>query len=231
MTKTVVIHQPDFFPYLGFFHRFLHSDLWVILDSVQFLSGSKSWHRRDKIKSPRGATWLTVAVQKARRETKINEVFLSKEVNWRKENLNLVAENYRTAPFFNEVFPFVENLYSYKCQSLLEFNLQSIDMLMGLFNIKIETILASTLDPMGKGNELLVDLIKKVGASTYLSGVGAKAYYDPKPFDSAGIRVLWQKFNHPVYPQIYGKFIPCLSSIDLLLNCGINKSREILLGI
>ena len=75
---------------------------------------------------------------------------------------------------------------------------------------------------------LLVDILQKVRADKYLSGVGAKAYFDPAPFAAAGIEVTWQDFKHPVYPQLYGDFIPYLSSIDLLFNCGIKKSHEIL---
>jgi hypothetical protein len=101
-------------------------------------------------------------------------------------------------------------------------------MLMELFSVKIETVLASDLEPVGKSNALLVDVLHKVKAGKYLSGVGAKAYFDPVPFAAAGIEVIWQDFKHPVYPQLYGDFIPYLSSIDLLFNCGIDHSRKIL---
>ena len=111
---------------------------------------------------------------------------------------------------------------------MMDFNLKSIDMLMNMFDIKIERILASTLNPAGTSNDLLVDILKKVAATTYLSGVGAKSYIDPRPFKDAKINFIWQEFKHPVYSQLHGEFIPYLSSIDLLFNCGIQKSREIL---
>jgi hypothetical protein len=87
---------------------------------------------------------------------------------------------------------------------------------------------ASELPVEGKSNDLVVAILKQVGAKVYLSGVGARAYYDPAPFEQAGIKVLWQNFKHPVYPQLHGDFIPYLSSIDLFFNCGIEKSRAIL---
>jgi len=229
MSKIVVIHQPDFLPYLGFFHRFLNADLWVILDNVQFLQGSKkSWHNRDKIKTPYGEKWITVAVQKAPIESMIKNIALSNNVAWRTDNLNLLRENYRRAPFFNEVFPHLEALYGFECEKLIDFNLKSIEMLLELFDIEIERKRASSLNPVGKGNELVVDILKKVDATAYLSGVGAKSYYDPKPYEEAGIQVLWQEFKHPVYPQLHGEFIPYLSGIDLLFNCGIEKARKVL---
>lgn len=227
-SKTVVIHQPDFLPYLGFFQRFLHADLYVILDHVQFLNNSKSWHNRDKIKTPQGEKWLTVSVKKASRKIKINEVMLSNTVDWRKKNINLIHQNYKTSPFFNDIFPRIKELYACECQKMLDFNIQSIRTLMSLFGLKIKTILASEINPQGNGNDLLVDILQKIQATHYLSGMGAKNYYDPLPFQKQGIKVIWQDFKHPVYPQQHGKFIPFLSSIDLFFNCGIENSRAIL---
>lgn len=229
MSKTAVIHQPDFLSYLGFFHRLLSADLFIVLDCVQFVSGTnRSWTNRDKIKTEKGEKWLTIAVQKTKGLMKINEIYLSKTIDWRADNLNLITQNYKKAPFYDEIFPMVKTLYEYKCEKLHEFNLQSILLLNKMFDINIPFVMASGLDPQGTSNELLVDLLKKTGSDTYLSGIGAKDYFDPAPFEKAGIIVRWQAFTHPVYPQQYGEFIPYLSSIDLLFNCGIEKSREIL---
>ena len=227
--KTVVIHQPDFMPYLGFFQRLLYADLYVILDNVQFVNNCKdSWHRRDKIKTPKGEQWFTVGIQKASLKTNICDILINKNDNWKIKHLNLINENYKKAPFYNEIFPYIKELYSFECDNLVEFNMKSIHMLFDLFAIKIKEVFASTLETTGKSNELLVDILQKVGADRYLSGVGAKAYFDSAPYDEAGIEVVWQDFIHPVYPQLFGPFVPYLSSIDLLFNCGIEESRKIL---
>jgi len=228
MSKTVVIHQPDFLPHLGFFHKFLQADLWVVLDNVQFLSGSKSWHNRDKIKTPQGAQWLSVAVKKCPRSTLINEVDLAQYDNWRKKNLNLLQTNYRKAIFFKEIWPYIEELYSFRTSKLIEFNMKSIKILMSLLNISIDYQLASSLRPCGKKNELLVDIVKKVKGKTYLSGLGAIDYFSSVPFDNANINVKFHELEHPRYTQVHGSFIPSLSAVDILFNCGISKSREII---
>lgn len=228
--KTAVIHQPDFMPYLGFFHRLLHADLFIILDHVQFVHSNRSWTHRDKIKTATGESWLTISVVKAPRNTPINEIQLS-DNNWREQNLNLLRQNYRTAPYFSELFPMVQELYALPCKSLQDFNVASIKMLMNWFSIDVPLLFSSDLQPNGKKNELLVDLLRKVDASKYLSGVGARDYYDPEPFQRAGIEVLWQDFKHPVYPQQFGEFSPYLSSIDLFFNCGIEQARKILRSI
>jgi len=75
---------------------------------------------------------------------------------------------------------------------------------------------------------MLVDLLVKSGATHYLSGVGARAYFEPAPFAAAGIEVIWQQFDQPAYPQQFGEFVPYLSAVDMLFNCGMERSREIL---
>jgi len=231
MGKTVVIHQPDFLSYLGFFHRFLHADLWVILDTAQFVTGtSKSWQNRDLIKTEQGGRWLTVGVKKPRFRTPISEIELA-DSSWREENLNLIRANYRKSHYFKEIMPFLEELYAFPCTRLVDFNLKSSRMLMQIFDIRIDTVLASSLGPAGKSNQMLVDILEKLGAERSLSGLGARGYFAPEPFERAGIEVVWQEFSHPTYPQQHGDFIPYLSSIDLLFNCGIAGSGHIIRSI
>lgn len=224
----MVIHQPDFAPYLGFFHRFLHADLYIALDHVQFVSSSRSWTNRDKIKTEQGEKWLTVGVKKATRDTSINHIQLSVDVDWRSANLFLLDHNYRKAPYFNELMPVLRKLYSEQFSVLHDFNMASIEMLMELLDVRIPWVWSSSLQPVGYKNAMLVDLLEKVSASHYLSGRGARNYFDPEPFATAGIEVIWQEFSHPVYAQQFGEFMPNMSALDLLFNHGITASREIL---
>jgi len=227
LSKIVVIHQPDFLPYLGFFHRLLRADQFVVLDNVQFVSGtSRSWTNRDKIKTTQGERWLTLSIEKHPRGTPIHDIKLSQSVNWRRNNLDLLEQNYKRARFYNEMHSNLENLYGYEYSLMIEINMKSIYMLCELLDIQIEMVYASTLGCDGRKNELLVNILNKVNATHYLSGIGAKDYFQPKPFDQAGIQVCWQEFEHPIYPQLHGNFIPFLSSIDLLYNCGIKESRR-----
>lgn len=230
--KVVVIHQPDFMPYLGFFDRLIKADIYVVFDNVQYVRwSSRSWMNRDKIKTHNGERWISVSTQKAPRDTAINQVLLSKDNKWRENNLNLIRENYRRCPFYQEIIPHIKKLYDFQCEKMADFNLESIKMLMSLFDIHIDVIIASELKPVGENNTMIIDILKKLGCTKYLSGVGARDYYAPELYDEAGIEVIWQDFKHPVYPQQYDGFIPYLSSIDLLFNCGIEESRKILRGM
>lgn len=228
MTRTVVIHQPDFAPYLGFFHRLLDADLYVALDHVQFVTGtSRCWTHRDKIKTAQGEKWLTISVKRAPRDTAINQIELA-DTNWCEDNLSQIEQNYRKAPGYAEIMPLVQELYGKPPRLMRDFNLRWLERLTDLLDVSIPFILSSSLEPRGQKNELLVDLLGKVNATHYLSGIGARAYMEPDKFSSAGIEVVWQQFVHPVYPQQFGPFIPYLSILDVLFNCGVSGSRALL---
>lgn len=228
MKKTVVIHQPDFVPYTGFFHRFLRADLYVVLDHVQFVYGSRAWTHRDKIKTPQGEKWLSISVKKAPRDTAINKIELSTKTDWRTNNLNVIEANYRAAPFYSEILPSIEALYAIPYKMLSDFNLASITLLMDMLDVNTPLILSSSLNPQGVKNDLMIDLLNKVGATHYMSGVGAKAYLDPELFEKFNIQLVWQNFEQPIYHQLFGDFIPYLSTLDMLFNCGIEESRKLL---
>lgn len=229
MTRTVVIHQPDFAPYLGFFHRFLHADLYIALDHVQFVSGtSRSWTQRDKIKTAAGEKWLTLGLNKPPFGTPINQVELAPSSAWVEANLALLRQNYRKAPGYAEIMPIVEALYAEPPRLMRDFNLAWLERLCDLLEVRLPFVLSSSLDPQGHRNELLIDLLRKVGATRYLSGIGARGYMEPEKFAAAGIEVIWQQFDHPVYPQQFGPFIPFLSILDVLFNCGIAGARRLL---
>lgn len=225
----MVIHQPDFIPYLGFFDRLVKSDIYVVLDNVQYVrNSSRAWTSRDKIKTSNREKWISISTQKAPLGTEINKILISKDTEWRKNNLNLIHENYKDSSYYGEIMPYIIDLYAYDCERLMDFNMQSIKMLMKLFDISIDIVYASDLYPEGKNNALIINIMKKLGCKKYLSGVGARDYFVSEPYEEAGIEVIWQDFKHPVYEQQFDGFIPYLSSIDLLFNCGIKDSRRIL---
>lgn len=229
--KIVVIHQPDFMPYLGFFDRLLSADIFVILETAQYVDGtSRSWMSRDKIKTDRGEQWFKVNVQKAPRGTAIKEILLTEDDKWKKNNLGLFHQHYRKAPYYKEILPYLERLYSGDYKLFWNFSFASIKMLLELFDIYPEIKFATDLQPEGKNNDMIVDIMKKVDCRRYLSGTGAADYYDESIYKAAGIEVVWQKFEHPIYEQQYMElgFIPYLTSLDMLFNCGIDESRKLL---
>jgi len=181
-----------------------------------------------KIKTEQGTKWLTLSVKKAPRNTAINQIELSTDTDWRQDNLHLLKQNYRNAPFYGELILEIERLYARPFHMLRDFNMASIEMLVDMLDVRIPWVWSSSLDPVGTKNELMVNLLEKVSATHYLSGMGARDYFQPEHFAQAGIEVIWQDFIHPVYAQQFGEFVPYLSALDVLFNHGLTASREIL---
>ncbi len=212
---TVTIHQPDFMPWLGFFDRWRASGLYVVLDDVQFLR--RGWHHRDRIKTAAGAAWLTVPVlNKGRFEQEIREAVLA-EGPWRRRHLAAIRAAYARAPRFSRVFPLLEEVYGRNHDRLLELNLDLLHLFAQLLGITTPVVLASSSAVQTEGTQRLVQLCTAHGARTYLTGTGSRAYLDEALFRAQGVRVEWQSFTPPCYPQLHGEFVPNLSALDYLM--------------
>jgi hypothetical protein len=58
----VAAHQPNLFPWLGFFDKMRDSDVFVLLDAVPF--NRRGYQHRVRIGTPSGVQWLTLPVLK-----------------------------------------------------------------------------------------------------------------------------------------------------------------------
>jgi len=212
----VTIHQPDFLPWLGFFDRWRQSDLYVVLDDVQFLR--RGWHHRDKIKSPGGPAWLTVPVlKKGQYEQQIRETEIDWESPWPRRHEGLLGNAYRAAPGYARTMEALLEIYGRRHATLMELNLDLLRWAGERLGITVPMVLASSYDVGGVKTERLVRLMQAVGGTTYLSGLGAKAYLEEDAFAGRGLSVRWQSFEHPVYPQLHGEFAPMLSVLDFFM--------------
>ncbi|UCH22033.1 MAG: WbqC family protein [Deltaproteobacteria bacterium] len=212
----VTIHQPDFLPWLGFFDRWLRSDLYIVLDDVQFIR--RGWHHRDQIKTPQGIKWLTVpVVKKGRYSQLVKDVKISNHHNWKEKMLNAVHAAYREAPQYDSVYHEIKEILSKNHTYLIELNIELLKYCARILDIRTPLELSSTFNETSHGTERLVRLVKAVQGDIYLTGLGAKDYLDEKAFAEEDIEVSWQNFQHPVYPQLHGDFKRMLSVIDFLM--------------
>jgi len=214
----VAVHQPQYLPWLGYFNKMQQADVFCYLDNVQYKKNE--WQNRNRIKTAQGWQWLTVPVG-YRFGQKINEVKINYTVNWERKHLQALLTNYRKAPFFKEYIDRFESAYSKKYEGLSELNIHLIDMLRGILGLSQKpTLVASALSTSSDPTGRLIDICRAAGGDTYLAGKDGARYMDLDRFADRGIRVVFQNFTHPVYPQLFGNFEPNLSIVDLLFNCG-----------
>jgi len=225
----VSANQPYYFPYPGFFYKTYFSDVFVILDNVQFPRGT-TWTTRNRFKNPQGSLWMTLPVKKKGLGLqKINTVRICHDGRWTKKHLESLRNAYAKAPYVKDHQTFLEELFSTKFEKLIDFNLNIIRYLMKHLQIETKIILLSELEIKEKGNKLLIEICKRLGASQFLAQRAARKYFDADRFTEAGIRLTDVKPPSPVYPQLWGSFIPNLSALDLVLNCG-SKAHDIMIS-
>jgi hypothetical protein len=229
MSKIAGIHQPNYMPWPGYFHKILRSDVFVILDNVDFQQGnSNSITSRTKIKGGNGEILLTVPVKRSE-EKMLNGILTDNNQPWAKKHLKSIQLSYTKAPFFKEYFPVFEQVLSQSYSSLSHLNVSLILKICELLEITTPVLMASELNIEEEGrNERIVKICQKVGADTYLCGKGGRKYMEESVFVQGEIAVQYTDFRPTDYPQLYGAFIPGLSILDSLLNIGKEQVRSLI---
>ena len=218
-------HQPNYIPYLGYFHKMAHSDVLVHLDTVQFARGG--FGNRNRVKVPNGTVYLTVPITHTGHKATYRDVRWP-DNKWQDKHLTTVEQGYKRAPYFDDVFP----IYAHAIrahESFVEMTIGLIGSFAAYLGIATRQCrLSELLSQFGRKTQMLVDIGRALGADTYLSGTGGgKEYNDESLLERNGIRLTYSEFEHPTYSQLWGEFVPNLAALDLLMNCG-PKSRAVL---
>ncbi|MGA1823660.1 MAG: WbqC family protein [bacterium] len=213
------IHQPQYMPWLGYMNKIASVDVFVLLDTVQYKKNE--WQNRNQIKTATGSQWITTPVS-YHYPQKIMEVEINNTVRWGAKHSASLITNYNKAPYFKTYADFFHDIFSKKWDLLVDLNIQIIEFLTTIWGLNTDIIRASNIN-MDEQNPTtrLITICKALGADTYLSGKDGAQYMDLEQFADNGIQVVFQKFSAKTYPQLFNEFIPNLSSIDLLFNCGV----------
>lgn len=216
---TVVILQPGYLPWLGFFDQLRRSDVFVYYDDVQY--DKHGWRNRNRIKTQNGPAWLTVPVRHSgAASSRIDEVEIDNRTPWPRKHVATIRQAYARAPFTAAYVPALEELLHRRWERLLDLNLASAALLAEWLGVHRRIERSSALGVSGDRMSRLVNICQHFKASKYVSGPAAKSYLDVTAFEAHGIEVEWHQYDHPTYLQLHGAFVPQLSALDLLLNCG-----------
>lgn len=215
----VSIHQPAYIPWLGYFDKIAKSEVHIFLDDVEY--SKNNLFNRNKIKTPQGWMWLTIPIY-YKSNMLICDTKISNTPKWTREHWRSIKTNYSKAEYFKDYSNEIMDFYLRDWEKLMDFTISMNKKIAALLGIKTKFIKSSELHVLGKRNEKLINLCKAVGADTYLSGQGAKAYMNEKLFLANNIKIRYQDFHQPIYKQLWGDFIPNLSVIDFLFTCDTN---------
>lgn len=216
--KRIAILQSNYIPWKGYFDMIAAVDEFILYDDVQFTKSD--WRNRNQIKTPNGTMWLTIPVGSDLNRT-IREVLLPDD-QWRIKHLRALNHSYRSAPFYEEVMHLISPEYEPKAHSSLSsLNRKLTEVICGYLGITTKITNAWDYPVTVGKTSRLGDLCEQVGAQVYVSGPAAKSYLDVSLFADRGISVEWFDYSgYEEYSQLWGAFVPAVSVLDLLFNCG-----------
>lgn len=230
--RIVAVHQPNFFPWLGYFDKIAKSDIFVSLDDVQLPRGSSSWVNRVKLMIAGEPRWATAPLQRIRSDQRIDETLFD-PAPWRRKLAASLRSSYRRAPFFDEAIALVEPLLLDPEPNVARYNFSATVTIAGALGIDTGKIRRSSeVEYEGSATDRLIALTLRFGGTAYMSGSGADGYQEPDKFAEAGLELIERDYRHPHYPQPLqsGEFVAGLSTIDALMNVGAAGTAS-LLGI
>lgn len=227
----VSIHQPNFFPWLGFFDKIVRSDIFVFLDDAQLPKTGGTWTNRCRILTSGEAKWLTAPIKRNFRGSKlICEAEFSDDFDWRLKVMQSIQNSYKAHQHYDEVMVVLEPALKNTEQNISSFNITAIESVLSALELKSDNLCrSSTLGVGTSASERLVDLTKKMGGGTYLSGDGSSDYLESFLFEQNHLSLVFQNFTQPVYEQKgSGSFISGLTILDCLFNIGWERTRSLL---
>lgn len=219
--KTIAIHQPNYLPWQGYFHKIAHCDVFVFLDDVPFSKGSltnRAYYRQKKHATQKA--YLTVPLKKHSSGTLIKDLQIDHSQNWQQQQLNQIKNTYFKAAAFDKMYPIVSKWMdaSIHFSYLSEWNQFLISQLSDQIGLSPSFICSSTLPINGKASEYIIKIVQHLGGSIYLSGKGAKKYQSDMDYEQAGIQLKYSLFTETPYHQEQGAWLNGLSIIDKLMN-------------
>lgn len=224
MPHRAVIIQSNYIPWKGYFDLLHHADTVVFLDTVQ--STKNDWRNRNQIKTHSGKSWLTLPIRHST-ALRVREVEIA-QPGWSVKHFRTLSQAYGRAPFASSVLPRIEAMYEQaagleRLSAVNRVFLRGVCAMLGIDTplVEVESLLPDEQNDALEPTARLVEICRRLGATSYLSGPAARAYLDENAFAEAGVRVEWFDYHgYPEYPQLHGAFDHAVSILDLLLMTG-----------
>lgn len=218
-------HQPDFFPYMGYFYKIFKSDIFVFSDNVQYSKSGR--HNYNEILTGNGVMRITLPVHYKCDD--ICNIQLAADRQWADRIIKTLTQEYKKAPHFDEAFPVIKTAIERfdTFSSLASFNIACLLDLAERFGLDSRAFVrSSTLDLNGRKDERILDMCFKTKTDVYYSGTAAMDYHNISDYENNGIRLVCSDYQPVRYKQVYGDFTPNLSCIDYVMNCGFVIPKE-----
>lgn len=197
-------------------------DTFIFLDDVQY--DHDGFRNRNRIKTPQGVQWLTVPVKiKGLGQPLIKDVLIDNSADWKKKHFKSICQNYPKAPYFNNWEELLTEIYTRDWHKLVDLNVFVTMSIAFKIGIQPAFGMFSDYHIVGSRVQRLIDMCKIHEATEFMEGSAGRDYLageGEELFKRNGIKLIYQDYQHPVYPQLYGDFQSHLSVLDLIMNVG-----------
>lgn len=230
--------QPGYLPWLGYFDQMRRVDVFVVADEMQF--STSGWTHRNRVRGPEGAHWLTLPARPAARQM-IRDVPLDATVPWAASHLATLRSFYARSPFARDLLAALADVLDGAATRLVDATVPTIRFLAARLGIADNLVISSERAlERGYGDRFpdrpspthrIIAFMKQLGATELLEGESGQSYLDVPLCAAHGITVTFQRYAHPVYPQLHEPFLSHLSALDLLLCGGEREARRVLASV
>ena len=222
---TLGIMQPYFMPYIGYWQLMAAVDKYVVYDDVNYIKGG--WVSRNNILMNGQAHMFTITLNGASPNKHFNEIEVRDDF---KKFRNMLQSCYAKAPYYKEIMPVLEQVFTYENRNLGIFLYHSYQVILDYLGIDTELILSSTIekDNSLRAGEKVKHICHLLGTDTYYNAIGGQELYDVEDFAQSGISLKFLKTNAFTYPQFKNEFVPNLSIIDVLMFNGKGGTNKLL---
>jgi hypothetical protein len=226
----VVISQSMLFPWVGMLEQIRLADIFVHYDDVQFSKGG--FGNRVQVKTPLGVRWMTIPLHNLHLGQSIKEVGIKPTSEWRDQHMRLLESSFFEAPHARDALDLAESVYAPTYASVGELSRASVLALAAYFGIDASTrfVDVEQLCLGGSGSERVLDIVRRLEGSQYITGHGAARYLDHTAFERENISVEYMDYRCVPYPQGHGAFTPYVTALDLVANCGRAGAKYICSG-
>lgn len=214
---TVVISQPMYFPWAGFFEHMALADVFIWLDDVKFSRGS--FTNRIQVRCGAERKWMTVPVADPKKTQDI--AFLrASNPDWKPSHRAMLRNSLRRRPYAALALKLFDEALSGE-RSLPDYLIASSERLAAEMGIlPATTAKSSNLNVKGTGSVRVLDLVEQSGGTRYVTGHGAAGYLDHEAFERAGIEVDYMIYDPLPWDQDGEEFTPYVTALDLIASSG-----------
>lgn len=224
---NVVILQPSYIPWRGYFDQIRRADLFIFYDDIQY--DKHGWRNRNQIKTHQGKQWLTIPVNSkgVTSGIPIKDVRIDWSKPWSKSHLKSLTISYAKSPYFKSYLPLLESMFERKDELLADFTIETSILLARELGFSSTRFMRSSelANVEGQKTDRVINVLKQVGATHYLCGPSASSYMEPDKFSAAGITFEYIKYDYPEYPQLHPPYDPFVSILDLLFMTGTDAVK------